>query len=561
MNLKSLQAKLREHNLQALLVTRNNMFLGEDVLPDENKIFELTGFSGSAGMLLVLPNKSFLLVDGRYQIQARKETNSAEVTVIDCVSNPLAKIGEICCNQEVEKLSYNPWCLSINNVSFLKTKYNLLLDAQETLLGAILSDKPVKCFSHLLKYAGKTKSDKCAVVAGKIPIMADAVLICSADQVSWLTNMRSNALADTPILRAFALLHCSGEIRLFADNCDDKEILPLSELPKYLQEFKGQTIIGDKNTTPQKILDIMPPEVKFVAVADNVTALLKTAKNNTEIEGFRQAHIRDGVAVTKFLYWLENNWQGKSELDVVNKLHEYRSKQDLFYSESFATIAATGANAAIVHYQPTVKSNTILQENSVLLLDSGGQYYDGTTDVTRTIALGNPSQEIIDSFTQVLKAHICLASQIFPVGTSGCVFDALARSVMWNYGKNYKHGTGHGVGHFSNVHESPLGFSEKNQTPVYQNYVISNEPGYYKEGKYGIRIENLLYTLPVKQEGFLKFKNLTLIPIDKRLINAYLLSIGEQNWLNDYHKEVFDCLAPFMDTKEKQWLKSVCSPI
>jgi Xaa-Pro aminopeptidase len=278
-----------------------------------------------------------------------------------------------------------------------------------------------------------------------------------------------------------------------------------------------------------------------------------------------ESHIRDGAALSKLLFWLEKNKQNKTELEVVQKLHEFRIEQNLFFSESFATIAGVGSNGAVVHYQPNEQTNRALEENQLLLLDSGGQYLDGTTDVTRTIPIGTVSDEMITDFTQVLKAHIALARSRFPQNTSGMKLDVLARAQMWQRGLDYKHGTGHGVACFGNVHEGPQSISVGGSPfGLKPNMVVSDEPGVYKENAYGIRIENLLYTraadLP-QSADFLEFTVLTKVPIDKRLINVYLLEQGELEWLNAYHQQVYKDIAPYLSGDEQRWLQKACSPL
>ena len=295
----------------------------------------------------------------------------------------------------------------------------------------------------------------------------------------------------------------------------------------------------------------------------DVCQVMKAEKNETELAGMIACHKRDGVALIQLLYWLDNNWKGKTELDVVEKLHEFRQQQNLFFSESFETIAGTAENGAIVHYQPTIKTNKILQENSLLLLDSGGQYLDGTTDVTRTIALGQPTSEMIHDFTLVLKGHIALSQAVFPEGTCGLCLDVLARRPLWREGKDFKHGTGHGVGCFGNVHEGPNRISSNGSLYGFKkNMITSIEPGYYKENAYGIRIENLVYSkVSAEYENYLEFEPLTLVPIDKRLIDVYLLDSGERDWLNNYHRKVYESLAACVNDNVKKWLKASCSPL
>lgn len=560
MQLQDLQNTLKQKNIQAYVQTMNNMFLGQDVLKKENKILELTGFSGSAAMLLVLQDQAFLLVDGRYSIQARQETNPQQITVVD-TRRFFLTLGELCRQNGVSELAYDAWCVSVKNVRYLQKNFTDISLREEELVAGILTDDAVEVFEHDIRFAGKSAAEKCAAVIKALPQKYAAMLITAADQVSWLLNLRSHTLPDTPVLRAYALLDRSGTATVYADNCRYDGIKPLAALATDLQKYCGQNVLAVDVDTPQKILKLCSVGVNLCFDNINPAADLKQAKNATELEGFKNCHIRDGVAVVKFLCWLDSNWQGISEWDVVQKLGKFRRQQDLFFSDSFGTIAASGANAAIVHYQPSEQQSSVLVKDNVLLIDSGAQYYDGTTDVTRTIALGNPSDEIKKAFTYVLKAHIALATACFPEGTPGQALDAVARSRLWMYGMDYAHGTGHGVGHFSNVHEGPFAISPAGVAPVYQNYVTSNEPGYYKEGAFGIRIENMIYSVPAGKKGFLKFKNLTLIPIDKRLVEKYLLSSEEQGWLNSYHEEVFSCLAPYMDAKEKEWLKAACSPL
>ena len=557
MTLKEFQKKLKDNAIKAFLVTHDNMFLGQDILESENKILELTGFTGSAGILLVTPSKAWLLVDGRYAIQARLETDPKKITVIESKSFTV-DVVVLCVKYKISTLCYNPWCISVSDVNFYAPK--ITLKPVENILPCTIVP-PAKVYQHALKYTQLSAKEKCETVAKSLLQGADALLICAADDVSWLCNLRSVLLPYTPVLRAYALLNRQGGIQLFADDVKGFGIiLPMKALPKVLEKYKGKTVLYNADTTPQKMLD-MVQGINFKRLFFNTLLDMKASKNKTELKGYRDAHLEDGIAVTKFLYWLHQQKNKLTELDVVEKLHEFRAKRPLFVSESFATIAATGAHAAIVHYQPSKKTNEPLEKNSVLLLDSGGQYLNGTTDVTRTIAIGKPSKQMITDFTLVLKAHLRLISAVFPENTSGQALDTLARSVLWQEGKDYSHGTGHGVGHFLNVHEGPFGMKVRTTSHIKADYVTSVEPGYYLENKYGIRIENLVYSVPAKQKGFLKFENLTLIPIDKTLINPYLLSVGERDALNNYHQRVWHCLAPYMDKNEAKWLKAACSPL
>lgn len=558
MNLISFQQQLKNQNIEAFLVSRKNMYLNQDLKDDENNLFALSGFSGSQGYLLITPYKAWLLVDSRYSIQARLETNPDYIEVVD-VKSFCPTIADILKEQNISSLTCNPWCISIYDWDFFAKK-GFNIKANESLIKNIVI-RGNKVFEHDFKYSGKTSKDKCIEVSQALSYKYGAMLITSAEEVSWIANMRSDDLEHTPVLRAYALLSKSGELKIFADGYNYPNIYPLSSLYNELEKYAEQTILIERNFTPQKLLDFIPEKVKIDTKGSNPITSFKLSKNKTEIEGFQKAHIRDGIAIVKFLYWLETNYEGKTEYDIIQKLKEFRKQNELFFSDSFSTIAASAANAAIVHYTPNPKNCSLIQKNSVLLLDSGAQYYDGTTDVTRTIAIGNPSDEIKNAFTQVLKSHIALSSLTFPINTNASSLDAICRSCLWRDYKNYGHGTGHSVGHFSNVHESPFGLSPINNKIVEENYITSIEPGYYKENNFGIRIENMVYVEKHQNSDFLKFKNLTFVPIDKRLINAYLLSSEERNWLNNYHKEVINCLAPYLDNALNKWLKDICSPL
>lgn len=558
MNLQKLQEQLILKNIEAFLVTRNNMFLNQDVKDKENQLMALSGFTGSQGYMLVTPDKAWLFVDSRYSVQARLETDNNEIEVVDVKSFSGAIIS-ILKENNINNLTINPWCISVNDWDKY-TKNGINLIEEENLVQNIFLG-PKEIFEHNVKYSGLSSQEKAKQIAENLSDKYAAMLITSAEEVSWIANLRAVDLENTPVLRAFALLSKQGDLTLFADNTNYKGILPLKDLPVHLANYKNQTILVERNFTAQKTLEFFDKSTQIDTKGFNPITNFKLKKNHTELEGFKNAHIRDGVAMVNFLYWFENRPKGLSEYDIVKKLKEFRQKQDLFFSDSFSTIAASGKNAAIVHYSPKENQSSLIEENSVLLLDSGAQYFDGTTDVTRTIAVGNVTDEIKDSFTQVLKAHISLSSLTFPINTEAKSLDAVCRSVLWRFSKNYGHGTGHSVGHFSNVHESPFGLSSTNNKTVEENYVTSIEPGYYKENEFGIRIENMVYVEKCSNTDFLKFKNLTFVPIDKRLINVYLLSSEERNWLNNYHKEVINCLVPYLDKEVENWLKNFCSPL
>lgn len=555
----------KQTETDAVIIFRNNQFLGQDILDSENQILKLTGFSGSAGTLVVTRNHAFLFVDGRYEIQSKQQTNQSEVTVI--VERPeFGLLQWLKKNLENSKIGYNPWQISEKQLQNLK----------QQLPSAVFCPKPqiiptprATAFEHDVAYAGESAADKISHAAGLVSASgAEAFFFTAADSVSWLANLRSNALPDTPVVRAMALLTKEGNLTLFADNLRlptgcKFEKMPFSKLKKVLKPFAKRQIGLDLKTTPAAIAEACRKLKINITEQADCCSFLKAQKNKTELQGMINAHIRDGEAVCRFLSWLEKNHKDKDETDIVRKILAFRKKQDLFYSASFGTIAGAGANAAVIHYQPSKGSCSPLIENSVLLLDSGGQYFDGTTDITRTIAIGKPTDEMKQKFTIVLKAHIALASLRFPQHTPGARLDAVCRSVMWRYGLDYNHGTGHGVGCFLNVHEGPQNMGASgNAYPLKSGMVMSIEPGYYRENSFGIRIENLYYIAEDETAPkFFKFVPLTLVPIDLSMIDEYLLTDGETKWLNDYHRKVLEILSPRLSGNEKIWLEKACSPL
>ena len=533
------------------------MFIGQDVLDEENKIKELCGFSGSAGTLVVFADKAMLLVDGRYEIQAVKEVDTSKIKVV--CSNDSIGSWMIKNLSNPQKIAFDAWCHSVNEVDYWHRmmKQHTFIEDDDQLLGARINSKELDIFEHDIEFCGISAEEKISYLTKYMQEnKLDAFLVCEADAVSWLLNLRSNTLKDTPILRAVALVDKDGDVSLFTTD--------FSKIEEELKKFSGKNVGFSYATTSKKIYSMMKKHKIWVCNHFNPIQDWKAIKNRVELDGFKNAHVRDGVALVNLLYWLENNWQGQTELSVVDKLLEFRKMGEYFQGNSFETIAGFGENGAIVHYQPSIESNEELKEGGVLLLDSGAQYFDGTTDVTRTIAIGRViNEEIKDSFTQVLKAHISLAIAKFPDDIGGSVIDTLARAQLWKYGKEYKHGTGHGVGHFANVHEGPFSISpRKNISGLKEGMVTSIEPGYYLEGQYGIRIENLVEIVRGDNyQNMLTFAPLTLVPIDKRLINTYLLNKEEQDWLNSYHQLVYDKLKDLLPVELKNWLAEACSPL
>ena len=563
MTIQEIRQQLKKWQVEAYVVSHGNRFIGQDVLPEEHKLKALCGFGGSAGIAVITADEAFLLVDGRYELQARLETKAEEITVVDEMPR-FKSVCDLLRQKNITSVGYDAWCHSVAEMEFLKRRYRELrfVDVDEFM--AADEKKKVTAMPRDVKFAGQSRAEKLALVTEVIAEQhADAFLFTSADSVSWLLNLYARDLPCTPIVRAYALVEADGKVTLFADNLEaDLPVKNWRQFAELMAQTGGRKIMFDAHTAPEKIKTLAAEDTVLYKAPD-MCALLKVEKNAVELQGMINCHIRDGVALVKLLAWLDANRHGLHELDVVERLHELRAEQEYFFSESFETIAGSGADGAIVHYQPTTKTNAELKDGSLLLLDSGGQYFDGTTDVTRTIALGKPSAAMIADFTMVLKAHIALAQMRFPCGTPGMKLDIIARTPIWHELQDYKHGTGHGVACFGNVHEGPISISVGGSDYGFKpNMVTSNEPGIYKEGQYGIRIENLQYTVTSPQNAdFLEFRYLTKVPIDKTLIDKYLLSEGEQAWLNKYHEDVYNSLAPYLNENEKVWLKNACSPL
>lgn len=558
MNFENIKNKLISENLDAYLIGYGNRFIGQDVLPEEHKLQYICGFSGSAGMLAVTPKQAYLFVDGRYELQARQEVDLSDITVINkapCLKNVCAFLKEFGCGL-VGYDGMSVSALELKNVRDLGLKLKDVGDWVN-----INSLTKINLEKRSLEYAGLASSDKMQPLKRLLTQnSADYYLLTAVDSVSWLLNIYAKDLPCSPVVRAYAVIGKNGLVTLVGDNLQTElPVLSFVDFEKWLAENSSKKFIYDQSSTPVRLQNLLKNSME----AMDVCQVMKAEKNETELAGMIACHKRDGVALIQLLYWLDNNWKGKTELDVVEKLHEFRQQQNLFFSESFETIAGTAENGAIVHYQPKIKTNKILQENSLLLLDSGGQYWDGTTDVTRTIVLGQPTSEMIHDFTLVLKGHIALSQAVFPEGTCGLCLDALARRPLWLEGKDFKHGTGHGVGCFGNVHEGPNRISSNGSLYGFKkNMITSIEPGYYKENAYGIRIENLVYSkVSAEYENYLEFEPLTLVPIDKRLIDVYLLDSGERDWLNNYHRKVYESLAACVNDNVKKWLKASCSPL
>jgi Xaa-Pro aminopeptidase len=521
----------------------------------------LTGFTGSAGMLAISGDEIVFFTDGRYTTQAKQEIpDDVEIQNIADV-----KPWEWCAGRSIyvdSRLHTIAEMRRYTAVGSVVISGNNLLDE----LWQREFPKASAVVAHPLEYAGEGSSNKKEKVLAQLrEKCADAVLLTAADSISWLLNIRCSDVDYTPIVLSFALLHKDGTIDLFRDPESlevDLEsnisVYPVEQLSEKLGDFDSKRILLDPNASALFFEEaLVGNELLYDA---DPCLLPKALKNKVEQQGAREAHIIDGVALVRFLHWVEKDGvtNGLTEWDIAQKLLEFRKEDSRFKQPSFATIAGFRENGAVIHYNPTASVSKRLSEEGVLLIDSGGQYLEGTTDVTRTILLGRATEEQKQHFTLVLKGHIALAKAVFDIGTTGSQLDHLARTPLQQEGLDYDHGTGHGVGSYMNVHEGPQRISKAvSEVALQPGMIISNEPGYYQVGSHGIRIENLV--LVVEQGDALAFETLTLAPIDTRLIDADLLDEDESKWFLNYHQRVYDSLAEHLSGEEQQWLASFCA--
>ena len=584
--LQALRETFRKQGIVGYLQPVHDEYLGEYPPPCHRRVEWLSGFSGSAGMVVVLAKNAALFVDGRYTLQARNETDTSLFEQYN--SGELSPEGWLAKSlQAGERIGYDPKLFTrgmVKRMAATLEKTGVELVPVTNLVDIIWKDRPAApaspVFIHDIAYAGEESSSKRKRIASQLKMAAaDAAVIAAPDAICWLLNIRARDTEHTPLLLASALIDAMGKVKLYVapSRCDDKvkahlgsdvELREPAALEADLMALgrKHQRVLCDPASASIWFAQILEKAGAFIVEAVDPCILPKATKNAVELQGIRNAHIRDGAAVTKLLCWLDSEIATRSvrEIEIADRLLSLRAMSNLFVEPSFATIAGSGPNGAIVHYRATPASDRALAKGELFLLDSGGQYPDGTTDITRTIPIGEPLPEHKDRFTRVLKGHIALALAQFPQGTSGSQLDALARQYLWQAGLDYDHGTGHGVGCFLGVHEGPQRISKRGgDAPLQPGMIISNEPGYYKTGAYGIRIENLVAVVEkTKGEKIIYgFDTLTCVPIDTRLVDVGLLTATEKTWLNHYHAWVEKNLSPALDSQQHAWLKQRCAPL
>ena len=564
--IESLQKLLKDLNLDCFIVPRSDRYQGEYVVEADERLAWFTGFTGSAGIALVFQDHVALFVDGRYTLQAEQQVTDPAIRIIPLMEQSpysyASKYGNI-------TIGFDPWLMSVKDYAHWKTNTQFTLIPINNPIDLLWTDRPLRPTNpvvlHDESYSGQSLAEKLGLIYEELEkLKTDALLVMAPDNMCWALNCRGSDFPFTPLVDWFGIIEKGKGVHVFCDQAkispsillyfgNRVQIHPIEQLSDVMLKFVS--IILDPEITPIYIHQLIKD--KGILKSDPIT-LLKSCKSSTELDGIRAAHLRDGVALTKFLCWLDTeNLEDHNEITVANKLEEFRQENNLYQGPSFPTISGYADHGAIVHYRATDKSAKQLGQN-LLLIDSGGQYLDGTTDVTRTITLGEPTIEQKTNYTLVLKGHITLAMSQFPVGTTGSQLDVLARFHLWQHGLDYDHGTGHGVGHYLNVHEGPQRISKAgNATALKPGMILSNEPGYYKNGHYGIRIENLVAVQKTQthyERDMLCFETLTLAPMDRRLIDETILTSAEWQWLNAYHIKVRETLLPHLDPDTAAWL-------
>ena len=575
--LAALRAELASEGLDGFVVPRADAHQGEYVAPHDDRLAWLTGFTGSAGYCVALMDKAGVFVDGRYRVQVKSQV-AKEFTPVDWPEVGLAEwIVEALPGGGTVGL--DPWLFSVEQMRGLERGLGAVaLRLCDNLVDRVWDDQPAPpmgaVFAQPVELAGEAHGDKIARLAKGLGA-ADACVITLPDSLAWLLNIRGSDVARNPVPHGFAILHATGRVSLFmaaqkleglGDHLGPQvEVMAPKDFVPALEALGG-TVQIDPATCPVAVQTAL--RGCEIVEATDPCLLPKARKNAAELAGAREAHLRDGAAMVRFLHWLDGQTPGAfTEIDAVVALEEERRATNALRDISFETISGAGPNGAIVHYRVTEATNRTTQPNELLLIDSGGQYVDGTTDITRTMVLGEAGSEEKDAFTRVLKGMIALSRLRFPAGLAGRDIDVLARAALWEAGLDYGHGTGHGVGAYLSVHEGPQRIARTGTVPLEAGMILSNEPGFYREGSYGIRIENLIAVEPAPPlpgqtvAKMLRFETLTWVPIDRRLIETGLLTAAERDWLNAYHEGVFERIAPLVTGAVRDWLKTACAPL
>jgi Xaa-Pro aminopeptidase len=586
--LAAFREELARRKLTGFVIPRADAQQNEYVAPSEERLAWLTGFTGSAGLAIVLTQEAAVFVDGRYTLQAAKQVDRKAWNIEPLVEPPPEKWLEKHLIP-ASRLGFDPWLhtsAAAERLAAACAKAGAELIAVDTNpVDSVWTERPPPPLApvtvHGTQLSGESEIEKLRRIRLEIARLGvDALVLSDSHAVAWTFNIRGADVSHTPLPLSYALVPKDGRPTVFIDHrkvsnsardhleqsADVEE--PDALTPKLTELARsGASIALDSATAADALSRLINSAGGKPVRGNDPVSLLKAVKNVTEIEGTRAAHRRDAVALTRFLAWIDREAASGAltEIDTVEALETFRRDTGALKDVSFPTIAGTGPNGAIVHYRVTRKTNRRISPGELLLIDSGAQYEDGTTDVTRTIAIGEPTAEMRDRFTRVLRGHIAIARAVFPDGTTGAQIDTLARQFLWQAGVDFEHGTGHGVGSYLSVHEGPARISKLGTTPLKRGMILSNEPGYYKPDGYGIRIENLELVIGTNITGAEKplnaFETLTLAPIDRRLIDLNMLSGEELGWLNEYHTRVRHEVRPHVDEATKVWLDAATAPL
>jgi Xaa-Pro aminopeptidase len=584
--LAALRAALAGAGLAGFIIPRADVHQGEYVAARDERLQWLTGFTGSAGFAVVLPAIAGVFIDGRYRTQVKGQVDLAHFTPVPW---PDVKPGDwIKANLAAGVVGFDPWLHTADEIDKLQAALEgsgVTLQPVGNFVDAIWPDQPAApkalAFVHPDALAGESSLQKRARLAESLRAAGQlAAVITLPDSICWLLNIRGADVPRNPILHAMAVLEADGDVLLFVDpdKIDATMAAHLDEgvflLPpdEFVPALRGMTgvVRVDRTTAPLAVSQEIGKGEAVVVWGDDPCRLPKARKTEAEVAGMREAHLRDGAAVVEFLTWLDQATPkgGLTEIDVVRALEGFRRATNALHDISFDTICGSGPNGAIMHYRVTDESNRAIGQDELLLVDSGAQYLDGTTDITRTVAVGDPGDFARICYTRVLQGTIAISRVRWPAGLAGRDLDPLARYALWLAGQDFNHGTGHGVGAFLSVHEGPQRLSRISEVPLEQGMILSNEPGYYREGAFGIRLENLIVVQPApKLEGGdpereqLAFETLTFVPFDRRLIRVDMLSPGDRDWLNAYHAQVLEKLAARLSPAALAWCQAACAPL
>jgi Xaa-Pro aminopeptidase len=588
--LAALREELARRGLDGFVVPHSDEYQSEYLPPCNERLAWLTSFTGSAGAAVVLKDQAAIFVDGRYTLQVRQQTDTKLFEPRDLTSEgPNAWLEANA--PKGARIGYDPWVFSAASAEALRQSVEkagaTLAPTNGNPIDAVWLDRPAaptdKAKTHPQDVAGESAESKRTRIAEEVKKQgADAAVISQTDSICWLLNVRGADTPHTPFVLSYAILNVDGSVDWFVDERKTSpelnkhlgnavRVRDPGEFNSALDALAGQTVIADPNWTAAAAFERLEKAGAKIKRMLDPCQLPKACKNAVEIEGARAAHIRDGAALTRFLAWMAREAPNGhlTEIEAAEALEGYRRQNGALTDLSFDSISGAAPHAALPHYRVTKSSNRKINRNEIYLIDSGAQYPDGTTDVTRTMIVGEPTAEMKDRFTRVLKGHIALATVKFPEGTTGAALDALARKPLWDGGLDYDHGTGHGVGSYLSVHEGPQNISKKPVLqPLKPGMICSNEPGYYKEGEYGIRIENLIVVSEAKpitggdpERKFMEFETITLAPIDLNLVEPSLLTEDERAWLNAYHARVRDTLSPQVDAETRAWLDQATKAI